>query len=359
MPDCPSPIPVPSTLPGPPLGPPPGPLTFGQILDRTYKLGRANWRLFFGIAFVPSAAFFVVFAAIAACMVPIIGPQIAAAQAAAGQAPTASAVGVSPYLIALLILFIYPILFLVFALYLPAASYAATQADRCVKVTVGNAYGLAFRHFWRYLWLMILPAFYVIVPLVVIGVVGAVVIAAGTLLGHGSYSSPGGLGAVSNPAAMFFLIPLILLVYVGLFVYCIWLMLRFSVAFPASVSEGLTAWASLKRSAKLTKGAKGRIFLVMLVVYAITYAVNIVLLMIFFVVAAVGGGIAILTHVAVGSPAFFIIIGVAVLGYMLVLVTCAMFGYSAYTTTLAVLYNDLRLRKDGPVFAPVQTEGHL
>jgi hypothetical protein len=324
-------------------------LTFGQILDRTYKLGRANFMLFFGIASVPSLAFFLVFAAMIGCMIPIVGPQIAAAQASAGQVPAAPPT-YPPYLVALVVVLTYPILFLVFALYLPAASYAATQADRGAKVSFGNAYGLAFRRFWRYLWLMILPAFYVIVPLVAIGVV----IAVGALLMH---NSSGGLGAVSNPAGLFFLIPFIVLLYFVLFVYCIWIMLRFSVAFPASVMEGLTAWASLKRSAKLTKGAKGRIFLVLLVVYAISYAVNLVLIMIYLVVAAVGAGVAILAHVAVGSSTFFILIGLAALGYLLVMVACTMFSYVAYTTTLAVLYNDQRLRKDGPMPAPAQAEG--
>ena len=69
------------------------------------------------------------------------------------------------------------------------------------------------------------------------------------------------------------------------------------------------------------------------------------------VVAAIGAGVAILAHVAVGSAAFFILIGLAVLGYLLVLVACTMFSYVAYTTTLAVIYNDQRLRKDGPLLS--------
>ena len=40
--------PVPSNVPGP--------LTFGQILDRIYRLMRGNLRLFFGVAAVPGAA---------------------------------------------------------------------------------------------------------------------------------------------------------------------------------------------------------------------------------------------------------------------------------------------------------------
>jgi hypothetical protein len=338
MSDFTSPIPAPSTTHGP--------LSFGQILDRTYKLGRDNWKLFFGIASVPSAAILLVFAALIGCVIPIAGPAIAAAQASAGHVSVAPP-AFPPFLIVGMMLVTYPILFLVFALYMPAASYAATEADRGVKVTIGSAYGRALNRFWRYLWLMILPVFYVIVPLVVIGVA----IAVGALLMNHSSGGAGAMNAAASPAALFFLIPLILLLYVCLFVYCVWLMLRFAVAFPASAMEGLTAWASLQRSVKLTKGAKGRIFLVLLVVYAITYAVNLVLMMILFVVGAAGAGVAILAHVAVGSAAFFILIGLAVLGYLLVLVACTMFSYVAYTTTLAVIYNDQRLRKDGPLLS--------
>jgi hypothetical protein len=336
-----------------PFDPSASPKTIGQILDRIYKIGRANWKLFFGIATVPSVALFLVFAILIGCMVPLIGPQIAAAQASAGQARVTPP-PYFPYLIAFLMLLTYPILFAVFAAYMPAASYAATQADRGVKVTFGNAYALALSRFWRYLWLIILPAFYVIVPLAVI-----VIAAAGgaLLLRHGSSGIAAASGGVS-PAAVFCLVALTILLYIGLMIYCIWLMLRFFLAFPASVTEGLTAWASLKRSALLTKGAKGRIFLVLLVVYAATYLVNFVLMMIFFVVAAIGAVAAVLAHVAEGSPAFFILIGLGVLGYLLVVVACAMFSYVAYSTSCAVLYNDQRLRTDGPLLTtPVQAEG--
>jgi hypothetical protein len=325
-----------------PLGTPPGAMTFGQILDRTYKLGRANFKLFLSIAAVPSTAILLLFAAIFGCMVSIAGPQIGAAQA--GRAPFATASVFPAYLIGLIMLVAYPILFAVFALYMPAASYAATQTDQGAKVTFGDAYDVAWRNFWRYLWLMILPALYVIVPLVLIGAA----ITVGALLLHNSVDFG------SNPAAMFFLIPLIVLLYLGVLVYCIWIVLRFALAFPASVVEGLTAWAALKRSTQLTKGARGRIFLVLLVVYAIIYAVNLVLMAIFMVVAAVGAGVALLAHVAQGSPAFFILIGLAALAYLLVLVACTLFSYVAYTTSLAVLYHDQRLRKDGVLPATPQ-----
>ena len=131
MNDFPSAIPIPSTPPGPPFGPTSGPLTFGQILDRTYKLGRANWKLFFGIATVPSVAIFLVFAALVGCMVPIIGPQIAAAQASGHTA--ARRRHISHISSRFSCSWPTPSFSLYLPAYMPAASYAATQADCGVK----------------------------------------------------------------------------------------------------------------------------------------------------------------------------------------------------------------------------------
>ncbi len=316
--------------------PPPGPMTFGQILDRTYKVARANLKLFLGIASVPSSAIFVVVAAVLACMIPILGPQIAAAKAGAAQGTAAVPPTFSIYLIGGLFLIIYPIMFAVYALYMPAASYAATKADMGIKITFGESYGVAARHFWRYLWLMILPGLFVIVPMAFIG--GAVA-AGAVLMGRAA----GGTGSM----AMFFLVPLMVLLYICFMVYAVMLMLRFAVAFPAAVAEDLTAWGALKRSGKLTDGAKGRIFLVMLVVYAVMYAFNLVVMLALMVVGALGAAAALMAHVAEGSAAFYILIALAALAYVLMVVATAMVSYVGLTTALAVLYHDQKLRKDG------------
>src|ERR1035437_10255024 len=91
----------------------------------------------------------------------------------------------------------------------------------------------------------------------------------------------GGMGILSannaepNPA-LFLLIPLIALLFIGAMVYGVIIAMRLSLAFPAALAEGLTAVAALRRSGQLTKGAKGRIFLVLLVVYALGYAAEMV-----------------------------------------------------------------------------------
>jgi hypothetical protein len=154
------------------------------------------------------------------------------------------------------------------------------------------------------------------------------------------------MGTSSGGVMPLALIPLGVLLYIAALVCSILMLLRISLAYPACVVEGLPAWNSLQRSMQLTKGAKGRIFLVMLVVYALTYLVSLVCVAVFCVVGALIAIAAILAHVAVGSPAFYILIGLGVLGYLLIMIASCLFSYSAFTTALAVLYHDQRLRKE-------------
>jgi hypothetical protein len=310
-----------------PSGPAPiAPKTFGQILDRTYRLMRSNLRLFLGIAAVPSASIILVMAAMLGIMLIAIGPQLAANNAAPPVMPTG-------FWLALPLLEL--ILPLIYVLYIPAAIYAATQADLGVTVTFHQAYSVAWRRFGRFLWLMILCSLFVIVPLAVIAALAGLVV----LLLHNVIGNNG----------LVFLIPLLVLLYLAFLVYCVLIMLRFALVFPACVAEDLSAWDSLKRSAKLTQNAKGRIFLALLLVYAITYVVTMVCMLVFFVLGALGALAAVFAHVSEGSPAFYILIGVAVFGYLLVFAVSMLITYSANTTTLAVLYHDQRLRKDGQV----------
>lgn len=323
---------VPAACPGPAQQ---VPMSFGQIFDRTFRLMRANIRLLFGIAAIPAAAIFVVIAIIFGTMLLAIGPHIADKSA-----PPA----VFPQYFFAIMFCTYLLLPLIYALYLPAACYAGMQADHGVTVSFRQAYGVAWRRFGRYLWLMILCALYIIVPVLACAVVVGLV---ALLLYFVAGSSFG------NYALL--LIPLGVLFYIALLVYSILLALRFSLAYPVTVAEGLPAWTSLQRSGQLTKGSKGRIFLVLLVVYALTYLVSLVCMVIFCVLGAMGFFVAILTHVSQGSHAFYFLIGLGVLGYLLVMATSVMFSYAAFTTALSVIYHDQLLRKGGLQVGPSQT----
>lgn len=308
-------------------------MTFGQILDRTYRLLRSNFRLFAGIAAVPSIAIIVFAATMAGIILIHIGPML--------KTKTPAPDPHFYYLFSILMAVTYLIFPAIFALYMPAASYAATEADRGVAVTFRAAYQAAWSRYGRYLWLMVLGALFVVVPVAVIAaLIGVVMFFA---------FHAGGTGSAG--AAPFLLIPLLALLYIGFFVYSILIMLRFALAYPACVEEGIAAWAALKRSAVLTRGAKGRIFLVLLITYAATYAVSLVLVLALGIVVAIGAIIAIAAHVSPGTPAFFVLIGLGGLGYLITISVTTLLSYSAYTTVLAVVYHDQRLRKEGAVTA--------
>ena len=115
------------------------PMTFGQILDRTYRLMRANFRLFFGIASVPAAAVFAFAAVVTVFLLTTLGPQLTGKTMGIG-----AVAGGFPFALSVVFLVCYPIILVVYALYLPAATFAATQADLGVSVTFRQAYGKAW-----------------------------------------------------------------------------------------------------------------------------------------------------------------------------------------------------------------------
>lgn len=305
----------------------PVPMTFGQILDRIYRLMQKHYRLFLGIATVPTVIMLVLTGTILGFMFATLGPELT------GHSSTPP---VHPPWFPIVFVFIYPVILLAYALYLPAASFAAAHADRGVVVSFRKAYGVAWSRFGRSLWLMVLCMLILIVPIVVI----ALLIGAGAaLMGHGAVVG-------SGPAYAFFLIPLLVLLYFGILVYSVLIMVRFAVAYPACIEEDMTAWQALKRSASLTSGAKGRIFLVLLVVYAVVYAVELACILVFLALAAFVAFAAMAAHVVAGSPAFFTLVGIGIFAYAIVIGVCILISYAAFTTALAVLYHDQRLRKD-------------
>jgi hypothetical protein len=305
------------------------PMALGEILDRTSRLMRAHWRVFTGIAVVPAAIIMLPTYGLMAWFLIALWPRIFAQGGALPHFPI--------YL---------PILFVavgnllpipVFALYVPAGIYAAVQANLGAKVTLHDAYAVAWRHYGRYLWLMVLVIVYVAGPFIL----------AAALIGGGALLMVHGAQPGSIPTGVYMLIPAAILSYLGFLVYSILMMLRFAVAYPACVVEDLPAPAALRRSTSLTCGARGRIFAAMLVVYAVVYAASMVVMIAVGIVGSLGALAATAAHVAAGSPAFFLLIGLAAIFYLTFMIVYAGFTYAAMTTVLAVIYHDQRWRKDG------------
>ena len=242
------------------------------------------------------------------------------------------------------LLVLYVLLLLASALYAPAAIYAALQAGSGVKVTCRQAYAVALRKAGRYIGLMLLLVLIVVGPVVVvIALIGGAV--ALTLLAMKTQSTPG---------ALIVLFPLLPLLYVAVLVYNVLAMIWLSLAYPACVAEDLPPWAAIRRSIWLTKGGRGRIFLLLLLIYGLTY---LAMMAVELVVAALGGAgviIGILLHIQL-LPWGAIAIGIGVLILFAAIFLLMATISAVYAVALTVLYRDQRLRKEGVAAAAAQT----
>ena len=330
--------PLPPYPPTPAL-PPSGyvfPMSFGQILDRIFRLVRSHLRPFLAIGMFPIGVMFAIFVAI------IVALYLGGVFVRPPAQPSAAAI---LWIAVPADLLFIPVMFVMYGLFYGASTYAALQADHDVKVTAGEAFSHAWSKLGRYVWLMVLRSLIVAIPIVVV----ALAVGVGGLM-LGLFPK----GGNPDPAALFFLIPLFILFYLGAIVYAILMSLRLSLAFPACVHENITAMQSIKRSGVLTPGAKGRIFLVLLIVYAISYIAMMILYVVglfAFAIAAFAGAA---SHASLTSPttiALAVAGGLAVIVVVLVLSAILM---AAYSVAFAVFYRDQCLRKEGQLPAPAQ-----
>ena len=309
-----------------------GPMTFGQILDRVFRLTRSHFRPFATIGMVP----FGVLIALDGAFLGALALDGVFKHPAA-QPNTATILWI---ILPLSLLFI-PAMLLLYGLYYGAASYAALQADRGTSVTAGEALGHGWNKAGRYAWLLLLRGLIVSIPIFVC----MLAVAGGAML----------LGLARNPSAnagaLFLLIPLGILLYLGAIVYAVIMSLRLSLAFPACVQEDLTASQAIKRSGVLTKGAKGRIFLVLLVIYAISYAFVMVMyavgLFVFAIGALAGAG-----HLSPASPVGISLIVLACIVTIALMALWIALLMAAYSTAFAVFYRDQCMRMHGWVPMP-------
>lgn len=329
-----------SNFPNPPYPPAPGasplgpavPMTFGQILDRVFRLLRVHWKPFVGIGLVPIGAVIVFEGA-------LLGALFVAGvfQHPPAQPNTATILGI---VVPFLVLGV-SVMLLAYGLYYGAATYAALAADYDRAPTAGQALRHAWGKLGRYTWLTVLRSLIIAIPILVL----ALLIGGGTLLlGRSSIGN-------ASPAELFLLVPLFMLLYLGSLIYAIVMSMRLALAFSASVEEGITAGQAITRSGVLTQGAKGRIFLMLLLIYAIAYALVMVLyaigLFVFAIGALAGAG-----HIHDLTPLGYFALGLLAVCALVVVLLWSVLLMAAYSISFAVFYRDQRLRKEGPPPAP-------
>jgi hypothetical protein len=303
------------------------PLTLGEILDRTVQLYRRNFLLFAGISILPSAAYVLVSGG--------------AGLYFTSRMPALQHPG-SPDLQAMLALALFGIVFVlvgvplllgISAVALSALTRAAFQTNRGDSLTMGAAYAYGFRHFWRHVGILFLQVLFAgLIPGAVFSaVLFGIILAAAVIAGS----------SASKPLALLSGLFIVLIVF-AVFAVCIWIWLRYCLAFPAAVSEDKKAWPCLQRSAQLSKGTRGRIFVMYLMVAVLTLVVYYVLtvpidLILKFTLYKAMAGVALLTR----PPVLLQVVNL--------FINCLerTFVLPIYAIALLLFYNDQRTRNEG------------
>ncbi len=287
------------------------PLSLGEILDRTAQLYRSNFLLFAGIAAVYAGALLVL------SLLQIGLHQLLQAAHVASQLGWL-ALGISG--LSLLLAFLF-------------AGAAVAANNRAVgwlyvgrPATIRGAYLSILPRLGRYLWLMTIAAIVVWLPIVLLYAVYF-----GMVLHFNSSQARGGAGTQSMlvfgvATAVF------LLLLVPAFIYTVLMGLRYSLAVPACVMEDLKARPAIRRSIELSKGSRGRIFLLGLLVIAVQLGLLLVTQAGFFVVGYKNHGV--------------LSFGVSVLQQVVAFCTNTFVG-PIYATGLTLFYYDQRMRKEG------------
>lgn len=307
------------------------PSNFGEILDRTVQIYRSRFLVLFGIAAVPTALL-VAGASGVFLFFAWFGSTLGVAGSAgstSGPAPgTAVLLGLAAIGIVLVAI---PIFFSISALSMAAMSHATARACFDQKTTIRDAYRAIWARGWRYIGLFFLLALIIAGPPVAAWFVIVLVSAGGMALAQ---STGAGIAGTT--------IVVLLAVLAGLAIvaYCIWMTLRLSLAFPACVVEQTGAVPALKRSASLSQGTRGRIFLLYLLVGIINYVLSMIMMVPILIALALMPGAKDPQNQQTAGMVFLF------LNYAISFAVQA-FTQPVYSIALVLFYYDQRIRLEG------------
>jgi hypothetical protein len=298
------------------------PLTLGEILDRTAQLYRSNFWLFAGISAVYAGAVLV-----------LNLMQIGLQELFRIEHLTRDLIWLNGGAAMVQLLFV----FLFGGIAVAANNRAVGWVHLDEPATIRGAYAGILPRSGRYLWLMTIMAFVLWLPFAVIyGAYLAFVffyVRPKGLLTHPQGGNPAVLAANQQANLLFGLATLAFALLVILaIVWAVLMGLRYALAIAASVVEDLNARQALRRSIDLSRGSRGRIFVLCLLVIVIQTGLVLITQM-FFVIMAFR------QHGQLAA-------GVRVLQQFIGFVTNTFIG-PMYATGLTLFYYDQRVRKEG------------
>ena len=283
------------------------PLSAGEVLDRTFQLYRARFGMFVGIATVAAAI-----ETAGSALQSIGGHWILAhhrsSRIVAIWGSFSTLIGIGITLLSLSVVF-------------AAITRAVIALHREESTGIAQAYREVWPRWFRFVRLSVASGFLSLWPLL---------LAMGMLVGEialaPKYRTAQGAGLLT---AAFGFTALEFLVAIPA---CVWLVCRYALCVAACVNEGTTVGRSLKRSVELSKDLRGRVFLLLLLIYIIQIIFSGTLIAPTLAILARSRG-----HVPLGVTIYQLTIGFI----------ASSLTTPIYAIGLTVIYLDARIRKEG------------
>jgi hypothetical protein len=251
-------------LPGPPKRNAYGPLSPSEMFERTFALLRENPGLFFGIVLVVIGVEIVVGAVLG-------GGGFWMGRFNSGAAPIARALFVAP------LAFLGGALIYIFAQIIHGALFVATRAKLAnALMTVGDACRLAADKTGRLIGIAILIALRIIGYVVLLDIVAVILVVIGfAAAGVHHHFSQNAFHYGHGPALGFGILlgSFLLAVLIAYLAALLWVVVRYAVAIPAALAENLPVTDAIHRSISLTRGSKGRLIALYLLVGCVSIAI--------------------------------------------------------------------------------------
>jgi hypothetical protein len=295
------------------------PMTLGEILDRTAQLYRSNFLLFAGI-FIFYAGVSLVFNLAQLGL----GRLIETRHLVHLKWLTYATSGIEIILLLLLV-----------GASIAAISRAVASVHLGEPITIRGAYASTLPRLGRYLWLSAITSFLAWWPIFVlyVGMIAVFFHYRGILATAGNHTAAAASAAQAQSTMMMGIFFLVFgLLGIPAVVYGFWMAFRYSLAVPASVVENLKARPAIRRAIELSKGARWRIFVLLLLVGIIKLGI--------------GGITQSFMFVALFKHQGQIPIGMSVLSQFISFCTTTFLGPIG-AAGLTLFYFDQRVRKEG------------
>jgi hypothetical protein len=295
------------------------PLTLGEILDRTAQLYRTHFWLFAGIASVYSGALLLF------GLLQIGAQELLLARHLQKYVMVAGGIGLAIQ---------FSVSFIVGGLAVAANNRAVGWVHLGERATIRGSYASILPKTGRYVGLLLIMLVILWTPLALGygGYLYAIFAWIRPFSKGAAHTLPNSTGATQQAVMMLGVATILFGMFcLAALAYALVMFLRYALAIAASVMEDLKAWPALRRSVELSKGSRGRIFLLALLVVVIQLGLVGVTQLVFILMALRHGQLPVWARVAQQLVAF----------------ATNTFVGPIYATGLTLFYYDQRVRKEG------------